>query len=109
MLLRRCTRVLTDPRACQGAAHDLWQAFLFAPPGEWADVRVPMSRFLKTWRGKVLDSEHEMNATKIVSLGISVAGGGALDVRAALLLRLCALRADTRAAAAAAWAVQLGG
>jgi hypothetical protein len=87
----------------QGAAHDLWQAFLFAPAGEWTDVHVPLERFLKTWRGKacgacvwcgcccalhaecapppqVLESENEMNATKIISVGISVAGGGALEV-----------------------------
>jgi hypothetical protein len=38
--------------ALQGAAHDLWQAFLFAPANEWADVQVPISRFIKTWRGK---------------------------------------------------------
>ena len=37
----------------QDAAHDLWQAFLFAPANEWADVQVPISRFVKTWRGKV--------------------------------------------------------
>jgi hypothetical protein len=29
----------------------------------------------------VLESENEMNATKIISVGISVAGGGALEVR----------------------------
>ena len=38
--------------ALQGGAHDLWQAFLFAPANEWADVQVPIARFIKTWRGK---------------------------------------------------------
>ena len=42
--------------ALQDAAHDLWQAFLFAPANEWADVQVPISRFVKTWRGKVRSS-----------------------------------------------------
>jgi hypothetical protein len=39
-------------RRGKGAAHDLWQAFLFAPADEWTEVHVPLSRFLKTWRGK---------------------------------------------------------
>jgi|APGre2960657444_1045066.scaffolds.fasta_scaffold04733_4 NADH dehydrogenase [ubiquinone] 1 alpha subcomplex assembly factor 1 len=63
----------------QGAAQDMWQAFLFAPRDEWADVQIPMARFLKTWRGRVLDGENEMNARRVLSLGISLAGGGALE------------------------------
>ena len=38
-----------------------------------------MSRFLKTWRGKVLDGDHEMSARKVLSLGVSLAGGGVLE------------------------------
>ena len=54
-----------------------------------------MDRFLKTWRGKVLESENEMNAAKVISLGISLAGGGALEVRprASERARVCS-RAD---------------
>ena len=48
-LMRRCLLAAHD----KGAAHDLWQAFLFAPAGEWTEVHVPLERFLKTWRGKV--------------------------------------------------------
>ena len=47
---RVCACRLTP--ALQGAAHDLWQAFLFAPADEWVDVQVPIARFIKTWRGK---------------------------------------------------------
>lgn len=67
------------PHAAQGAAHDLWQAFLFAPRDEWAVVTIPMARFLKTWRGKVLDGEHEMSARRVLSVGIALAGGGVLE------------------------------
>jgi len=78
-----------------GAAHDLWQAFLFAPPGEWAAVRVPLSRFLRTWRGKLIGGEAEMNARRVLSLGVSVAGGGgALEVRFAVACVAAALTAS---------------
>ena len=59
---------------------DLWQAFLFAPAGRWADV-VPMRRFLKTYRGRVMEHEYEMSASRVTGLGLAVAnysdaGGG---------------------------------
>ena len=77
----------------QGGAHDLWQSFLFAPPGEWAVVRLPLSRFLKTWKGKIVDGEGEMNARRVLSLGVSLAGGGALDAPGAYSLELEEVRA----------------
>ena len=60
---------------------DLWQAFLFAPAGRWADVIVPMRRFLKTYRGRVMEHEYEMSASRVTGLGLAVAnysdaGGG---------------------------------
>ena len=62
-----------------GRKEDLWQAFLFSPKGRWADVYVPMKRFLKTWRGRVMEHEHEMRASRVVGLGIAVAGGGEVE------------------------------
>ena len=62
-----------------GQKEDLWQAFLFSPKGRWADVYVPMKRFLKTWRGRVMEHEHEMRASRVVGLGIAVAGGGEVE------------------------------
>ena len=62
-----------------GQKEDLWQAFLFSPAGRWADVYVPMKRFLKTWRGRVMEHEHEMRASRVVGLGIAVAGGGEVE------------------------------
>jgi NADH dehydrogenase [ubiquinone] 1 alpha subcomplex assembly factor 1 len=63
----------------QGADDDLWQAFLFAPPGEWTSVRIPFARFIKTWRGKVVETDAELNSRRVLSMGISLAGGGALE------------------------------
>ena len=57
-----------------GKKEDLWQAFLFAPADEWADVIIPMNRFLKTWRGRVLEIHQQMNQSKVLTLG---GGGGA--------------------------------
>jgi NADH dehydrogenase [ubiquinone] 1 alpha subcomplex assembly factor 1 len=76
-----------------GAAHDLWQAFLFAPAGEWVEVRLPLARFLKTWRGKLLDGEEEMNRTKVISFGISLAGGGQLEPQGPYQLEVQQIRA----------------
>lgn len=59
-----------------GGKEDLWQCFLFAPRDTWADVVLPIGRFLKTWRGGVLEHEYEMSKSKVVGLGLAVAGGG---------------------------------
>ena len=59
-----------------GGKEDLWQCFLFAPKDTWADVIIPKSRFLKTWRGGVLEHEYEMSASKVMGIGVAVAGGG---------------------------------
>jgi hypothetical protein len=32
---------------------DLWQAFLFAPAGQWHTVQIPLTRFLLTHKGRV--------------------------------------------------------
>lgn len=61
------------------SAYDVWQAFLFSRPGEWQDVAIPLDRFLLTWRGKVVDTQMEMNPRRILSLGISLAGGSELQ------------------------------
>ena len=47
--------------------------------GEWSEVSIPMSRFLLTWRGRVVESEVELNAHRITSLGVSLAGGEELQ------------------------------
>jgi NADH dehydrogenase [ubiquinone] 1 alpha subcomplex assembly factor 1 len=58
---------------------DVWQAFLFARPGAWSEVEIPLDRFLLTWRGKVIEQQVEMNAARIRGIGISLAGGDELQ------------------------------
>ncbi|PRW44841.1 putative complex I intermediate-associated 30 [Chlorella sorokiniana] len=70
----RCENWLVDQRS-----HDVWQAFLFARKGEWTEVEIPLSRFLLTWKGKVVEEVVEVNAKRITSLGISLAGGDQLQ------------------------------
>ncbi|KAL2641600.1 hypothetical protein R1flu_009187 [Riccia fluitans] len=53
------------------AEFNQWQAFLFAPKDEWFTVKIPLNRFLPTWRGKILNAEHGMNFARITGLGIS--------------------------------------
>ncbi|EPS58917.1 hypothetical protein M569_15894, partial [Genlisea aurea] len=69
-----------------------WQAFVFVPPGGWHIAKasqkqkqktlccetIPLERYLPTWRGNVIDSELEMNPSRIVGMSLSVnaEGGG---------------------------------
>jgi NADH dehydrogenase [ubiquinone] 1 alpha subcomplex assembly factor 1 len=61
------------------AGQDVWQAFLFAPKDEWAEVEVPFDRFRLTWRGGFVEDAVEMRAGRVTSLGLSLAGGAALQ------------------------------
>lgn len=70
----RCENWLVDQRN-----HDVWQAFLFARKGEWSEVEIPLTRFLLTWKGKVVEEVVELNAKRITSLSISLAGGNHLQ------------------------------
>lgn len=46
---------------------------------------MPLTRFLLTWKGKVVEEVVELNAKRITSLGISLAGGDQLQKEASLL------------------------
>ncbi|PSC70312.1 putative complex I intermediate-associated 30 [Micractinium conductrix] len=70
----RCENWLVDERS-----NDVWQAFLFACKGEWSEVEIPLSRFLLTWKGKVVEEVVELNSKRITTLGISLAGGDQLQ------------------------------
>ena len=59
-----------------GRCHDVWQAFLFAPPGAWHEARLPFHRFLLTHRGRLVEAHTEMNAARVVSIGVALAAGG---------------------------------
>lgn len=52
---------------------DVWQAFLFARKGEWQEVEIPVSKFVLTYKGKLVETRAEMNPERIVSVGLSVA------------------------------------
>eukprot|EP00887_Chlorella_sp_A99_P007396 scaffold2.g7396.t1 len=70
----RCENWLVDDRS-----HDVWQAFLFARKGEWEEVEVPLSRFMLTWKGRVVEEVVELNPKRITAIGISLAGGQGLQ------------------------------
>lgn len=53
-----------------------WQAFVFIPKGYWYEARIPLSRYLPTWRGNVMDSKLEMNPSRIVGMSLSVNAEG---------------------------------
>lgn len=55
---------------------NIWQAFVFAPAGEWSVVRVPLSEYLPTWRGKIIDSDQDLNAARVTGMGLSVTADG---------------------------------
>ncbi|XP_023532002.1 probable complex I intermediate-associated protein 30 isoform X1 [Cucurbita pepo subsp. pepo] len=49
-----------------------WQAFVLAPKDDWYIAKIPLDRYLPTWRGNIIDSEMEMNPSRIVSMSLSV-------------------------------------
>lgn len=53
-----------------------WQAFVFAPAGEWSVVRVPLSKYLPTWRGKIIDHNQDLNAARVTGIGLSLSADG---------------------------------
>ena len=38
-------------------------------------MQIPFRKFLLTWRGKVVEQQQEMNPDRMLSIGISLAGG----------------------------------
>ena len=64
---------------------DAHQAFIFSPPGVWHVGRVPLDRFRRTHRGKLIEeATEELNPDRIAALSIGV-GGAAPDIAAAKL------------------------
>ncbi|KAK2970023.1 hypothetical protein RJ640_008363 [Escallonia rubra] len=73
-----------------------WQAFVFVPKDNWyiakaslfelylicIEQRIPLARYLPTWRGNVIDAELEMNPSRVLGMSLSVnAEGGVPDAR----------------------------
>ena len=40
---------------------------------------IPLDRFLLTWKGRLVESKMELSPQRIISLGISLAGGEKLQ------------------------------
>lgn len=53
-----------------------WQAFVFVPKDNWYIAKIPLARYLPTWRGNVIDAKLEMNPARIVGLSLSVNAEG---------------------------------
>uniref|UniRef100_A0A2P2JQ31 Putative complex I intermediate-associated protein 30 n=2 Tax=Rhizophora mucronata TaxID=61149 RepID=A0A2P2JQ31_RHIMU len=59
-----------------------WQAFVFVPKDNWYIVKLPLARYLPTWRGNVIDAELEMNPSRVLGMSLSVnAEGGVPGAR----------------------------
>lgn len=96
--------------AGDGAA-DAWHAFLIAPralknhdapsPTAFTDVTLPLSRFLLTHRGRLVEARVQMNAERVTSIGIGAAartvadgGGGAAASDGPFRIAVAWIRAD---------------
>ncbi|XP_047327730.1 probable complex I intermediate-associated protein 30 [Impatiens glandulifera] len=53
-----------------------WQAFVHVPKGNWYIAKIPLARYLPTWRGNVIDSNLEMNPARVVGMSLSVNAEG---------------------------------
>ncbi|CAK9257243.1 unnamed protein product [Sphagnum jensenii] len=53
-----------------------WQAFVFAPQDEWSVIKIPLARYLPTWKGKIVESDAEMNAACVTGMGLSLTAEG---------------------------------
>ncbi|XP_027121805.1 probable complex I intermediate-associated protein 30 isoform X1 [Coffea arabica] len=59
-----------------------WQAFVFVPKDNWYIAKIPIARYLPTWRGNVIDANLEMNPSRVVGMSFSVnAEGGVPGAR----------------------------
>ncbi|KAJ4974581.1 hypothetical protein NE237_007755 [Protea cynaroides] len=55
-----------------------WQAFVFVPKDNWYIAKIPLDRYLPTWRGNVIDVELEMNPSRVVGMSLSVNAEGGI-------------------------------
>ena len=66
-------------------------------PGEWQEVVLPFSRFLLTWKGKLVETKSRMSPQRITSIGIALAGGDALQPQGPFSLGLDWVKATSAA------------
>ena len=64
--------------------------------GGWQHVAIPVHQFLLTWKGQLVEQKTEINAKRVVSMGISLAGGEALQPQGNFSLGLEWIKAERR-------------
>lgn len=64
--------------------------------GEWQTVGIPLRHFLLTWKGQLVEQKTEINAKRVISVGISLAGGDALQPQGTFNLGLDWIKAERR-------------
>ncbi|XP_057770743.1 probable complex I intermediate-associated protein 30 [Salvia miltiorrhiza] len=55
-----------------------WQAFVYVPKDNWYIAKIPLARYLPTWRGNVIDAELEMNPARVVGMSLSLNAEGGI-------------------------------
>ncbi|XP_057518174.1 probable complex I intermediate-associated protein 30 [Amaranthus tricolor] len=53
-----------------------WQAFVYVPADNWYIAKIPLARYLPTWRGNVIDASLEMNPSRVLGMSLSVNAEG---------------------------------
>nr|GMC68624.1 probable complex I intermediate-associated protein 30 [Ipomoea batatas] len=53
-----------------------WQAFVFVPKDNWYIAKIPLSRYVPTWRGNLINAELEMNPSRVLGMSLSVNAEG---------------------------------
>lgn len=59
-------------------------------------MAIPLDRFLLTWKGQLVEEKTEINAQRVISVGISLAGGDALQPQGNFNLGLEWIKAERR-------------
>ncbi|KAM7254608.1 hypothetical protein ACFE04_003988 [Oxalis oulophora] len=60
-----------------GQAEDnSWQTFVHVPKANWYIAKIPLSRYMPTYRGSVIDANLEMNPARVVGMSLSVNAEG---------------------------------
>ena len=66
--------VKTAPDDFRGGAHDLWQCFLQGPKDEWCEITIPFRKFIRTWKGGIVQNQRRQVLMKdaLRSIGVAV-------------------------------------
>jgi NADH dehydrogenase [ubiquinone] 1 alpha subcomplex assembly factor 1 len=56
-------------------------AYVFAPQDEWSVIKMPLARYLPTWKRKIVESDAEMSAACVTVMGLSLTAEGGPEGR----------------------------